>query len=394
MLNRITAVLLALMLCLCPLAALAEEDGTFATCSMPDGAETIDVYSLSRLEAPQGLEALYAAMSNASNRGDVYITRMKNGLALISVACQPLNQSMTSPDLLDLLPQIQQSLSAEFPDMSQDEFFAGLQQLFGREVLVLQATVPLTGDDTALLMGFAFPRKSDMIEVWAAVPDTYADSDALTSDQADLWAFLGSLAFTTGEESEAAALMEHEAYTDPDGLFSVGLPTGCTVVTAGSTPEQLEVARRQFESANPEGASLVFDGFVKDMQDENATVVFTADWQCVLEFFALEEDALSGLTTSAFLDQAEQITQNLMEKYQYAMHLQSGRRFLSAFEHSQLSYWVRQQDYSFHLDVLATITGEKTLREVDLYTPALGYDTAQQQALLDLVAQTLEYQQP
>lgn len=391
MLNRIAAVLLALMLSLCPLAALAEDDGTFATCVMPEGAETIDVYSLSRLEVPQGLETLYAAMSNASNRGDVYITRMKNGLALISLACQPLDQSMTPPDLLDLLPQIQESLTAEFPGMNQDELFSGLQQLFGREVLALQATVPLTGDDTALLMGFAFPRKSDMIEVWAAVPNTYADSDALASDQTDLWNFLGSLAFTTGEEAQTADLMEHETYTDPDGLFSVGLPAGCTVLTANTTPEQLEAARRQFESANPEGASPVFDGFVKDMQDENATVVFSADWQCALEFFTIEEEALSGLTTSSFLGQAEQITQNLTEKYQYAMHLQSGRRFLSGFEHSQLSYWVRQQDYSFHLDVLATITGEKTLREIDLYTPASGYDTAQQQALLELAAQTLEY---
>ena len=84
---RLSKVLL-IMLCalLAAVPAFAQEE-TFATCQMPEGSESLYITEASGLQAPQGLEEMYALMLDANNLSDVYITRMRYGRALASISC-------------------------------------------------------------------------------------------------------------------------------------------------------------------------------------------------------------------------------------------------------------------------------------------------------------------
>ena len=92
------ALALSLSLVLLAVPALSEE--TFATCQIPQGAESLFVTEAGAFEAPDGLEGMYALMLDANSLSDVYLTRMRYGRALASISCTSGVKPGTAQELL------------------------------------------------------------------------------------------------------------------------------------------------------------------------------------------------------------------------------------------------------------------------------------------------------
>lgn len=189
-------------LCVMLACACAEEE-TFATCEIPDGAESVFITEAGAFEVPEGLEDMYALMLDANPMSDVYITRMPNGRALTSISCTSDVEPGTAGDLLALWPQVAQRIAQDVGYINDDPACAAVETAFGFEALVIRTDLAVGQDSMTLLEaeGVAFYNGTDLIEVWAVLPSDSAylyDGEAaseLQSDRAALDAFLQSLEF-------------------------------------------------------------------------------------------------------------------------------------------------------------------------------------------------------
>lgn len=183
--------------------AFAQEEDTIATYMLPDGAEAVFFTDAFTMEAPDGLEPMYALMRTANADSDVYLVRMKHGRALASVSCTPLDAPIDTQAMLSRWPEIAQTISKTVVYINADESCASVEQRYGHEILSITTDIAVGGENMLLLRaeGAAFSQGSDLIELWAvrpADPVYLYDAEAaaeLASDREDLQFFLDSLAF-------------------------------------------------------------------------------------------------------------------------------------------------------------------------------------------------------
>ena len=399
--NQMGCFLLALLL-VCPIWGLAAEGDSFATYVMPEGAETLFVTDISQFEAPQGMETMYAAMGRVTSKGDIYIIRMKNGLALASVSCRTLSRSLTAEELLALTPQILNRLQQEFETVDPSSVTVEVNRQFENPALCVSLTVSPGADGPSFsLQGAAFSQGMEMMEVWSIMP-TDDTLPGLANDRSDMEALLSSLHFGETDDSVSAssidglltavALPDSQPYADPDGAFTVQLPTGSLILTPHSTQEERSSIRQQYIAAHSEGADRLFDSVMGDIDDENATVVFSPDFQAIIEFFCEDAPFFQGYTPRQFFSIAPGIASSLNEKFDHAMCLESDKTLtLSGLEHAILSFWMRDGEMNLRLDAVAAVEGDSTLREIDLLMPVQADSAAQRDRLLALLMQTLQY---
>lgn len=200
---RKTIVCLLLALALACSCALAQEEDTFATYMLPDGAEAAFFTEAATLDVPDGLEPMYALMRTAGAGSDVYVVRMKHGRALASVSCTPLEAPVDAQAILARWPEIAQTISKTVLYINADESCAAVARRYGREAFTVTTDLA-AGDESMLLLraeGLAFAQGGDLIEIWAVRPadpvylyDAQAAAE-LASDREDLQLFLDSLAF-------------------------------------------------------------------------------------------------------------------------------------------------------------------------------------------------------
>lgn len=391
MLKRLMALLIVLALLLSSAAA----EGTIAAYSMPEGAEMLYVTQAGDFFVPKGLEPMYQLMQTASPHGTVYLMRMKNGRALASVSCTPVESPRTAAQLKELWPQIARNIAAEAELVNDDPSCAVVETMFGRDVLHIRTQIA-AGSHTVIPLeaeGFAFCRGSEMMEVWAVHPTEavyHLDEAAaaeLASDCRDLQSFLASLEFAIPEALAAGSA----PYDDPEGRFSLVVPQSAVILTQSSAPEDIEAARSAFVQANPAGAGQVFDEFMSDVDEYNAMLLLTADMQGAIQISCIREAGFKGVTTEMLCGIAPSIQETLMERFGLALLLaaEDGGMMLSGRQQAALSYWLRTEECNLQLDVLACVIGEDWLCEVDVYTA--GGEQTLREILLSLIAQTLVY---
>ena len=186
----------------CSCAAAQEED-TFATYMLPDGAEVAFFTEAAGLDVPGGLEPMYALMRTANVNSDVYLVRMRHGRALASVSCTPLDAPVDAQSMLARWPEIANNISKTVMYINADERCASVARRYGREVLLITTDIAVDGENMLLLRaeGVAFPHGGDLIELWAVRPadpvylyDAQASAE-LDSDREELQLFLDSLEF-------------------------------------------------------------------------------------------------------------------------------------------------------------------------------------------------------
>ena len=93
MLKRLLALIL---ICLSLASAAYAQDGSFATYQLPQGAQACYITQMQELDVPEGLEPMYNLMQHATLQGDIYLIRMPNGRALVSVGCSPVEEELSA----------------------------------------------------------------------------------------------------------------------------------------------------------------------------------------------------------------------------------------------------------------------------------------------------------
>ena len=389
MMKRIMRLLAALgVLWMMGACALAEE-APIASYELPEGARTCHVLEAQTLQAPDGLEALYAAMTQVSPSGDVYLVQMPHGRALASVSCQRARRSFTAEELRELWPQIAQNLGESAVSVTGDASCAQVEQMYGYSMLHIRTGLLLAGNLGVEADGFAFWRDGDLREVWAVYPspDLYAPDSAeaveLAEDVEMLQWFLQRLSFP--------AEAQGERYTYQTGLFAMTLPEEAVVLAPDAQDEELARVRAAFEAANPTGASTLFDGFQTDRREEGAWLVFTPDMRGAAAICAVPNGG-PALDRDALLGQAQAIRQALEAEYGLALCLEeAGSETISGVEQALLTYWVRTGEMNFLLDLMICQV-DGWLYEVDVYT-ADG-DPQTQETLWNWLVPTLRYTPP
>lgn len=204
--KKTLAALLCLILCLISLLGMAEEDDIIVSYAEPEGISVLTLDEASSFIAPSGLEPMYELMLDADSTLDVYLFRMKNGRALMSVSCMDVEKQGTAEELLALWPDIAGGISLSVPYVNNNEACADIETLFGFEALCIQTDIAVTdqaGQALALnARGIAFYRSTELMEVWMVTPATttylYDDEAAaeLQSDVYDLNLLFESLSFS------------------------------------------------------------------------------------------------------------------------------------------------------------------------------------------------------
>lgn len=390
MLKRLLALLFCLLL-LSP-AALAQE-GSFATYQLPQGAQVLYITQAQEFDIPAGLEPMYHLMQHATLQGDIYLMRMPNGRAMVSVGCSPVAEEMTAEELLALWPEIALNIGREVEWVDDDPACAKVENRYGFDLLHIQTQLSTAGDTTLLMdaEAFAFCHEGAMLEVWALTPADpiylYDEEAAreLDEDRAALEMFLESLDFT----GQIPAI-QSEDYADPDGRFTMQVLTDSVIITADTPMEEVSAAREQFVCSNAPGAANVFDQMMTDVYEERVTLILTADMKGAILVFCSREEAFAGVTPDQLVKLAEPIRQSLSERFGIAVTLNADNRAtISRMEHACMCYWLRSEECNLQLDVLACVTGGDWLCEVDLFT--VDGDQTVRSILHSLVAQTLRY---
>lgn len=202
------AVLIALCALLAAFPALAED--TFATCQMPEGSESVYITEAYDLQAPQGLEEMYALMLDANDQSDIYITRMRYGRALVSISCTTGAGPGAAEDLVALWPEAAKRIAEDVAFVDDSASCADMDSVFGYDALLIRTDIAVGEESMVLLEAqcAAFFNGPDLIEVWTLLPSDSAylyDEQAaaeLASDRADLEAFISSLAFPPNENTQ------------------------------------------------------------------------------------------------------------------------------------------------------------------------------------------------
>jgi len=386
--------LLALWVCLMLMAPAAlAQDGSFATYQLPQGAQVCYITQAQEFDVPEGLEPMYNLMQHATLQGDIYLMRMPNGRALVSVGCSPFAQEASAEELLALWPEIALNMEREAEWVNDDPACAAVENRFGFDLLHIQTQIS-AGDDTTLLMdaeAFAFCHEGAMMEVWALQPadpiylyDEQAAQE-LAEDRAALEQFLNSLDFTG-----KIPAIESEPYADPDGRFTVQVIANSVIITGDTPMNEVSAARERFVAANDAGADNAFDQMMSDVYENRVTLILTEDMKGAVQIFCSQEESFAGATPEQLVKLAEPIRQSLSERYGIAVTLSADNRVtISRLEHACLCYWLRSEECNLQLDVLACVTGENWLCEVDVFT--VDGDQTVRSILQSLVAQTLRY---
>ena len=374
--KRFCALVLALvMFCGCALAD-SSRPASIATYTLPAGAEAVHLMDADAWDVPEGLEVMYAMMKNADPTGNIYLTRMKHGRALVSVAC---SEPESIPDLQQLLAMwydtIAQTIADEENVMSVycAEDSAKLTERFGFEALQINTILEESAFGMAYeAEGIAFCRGKELLEIWAVSPveNAYEQDETaareLESDRADMQTFLKSLNFSAEQSSEA---VRGVTFFDPEGRFNVMVPADCTILTQHSGQQEIDRAREAYAAAHPDGGNGLFDEYLSDVKDQQVVLFISADQQLVAEVFASQVEDFRDITTDQLRMLANPIAQSLADRFDVALLLDDSETVrLSGHDHAALTYWVREGAANVQLDILAAVLDDAWLYEVDLYT--------------------------
>lgn len=389
MMKRLWAMLAAFLL----LSGSALASTPIASYTLPAGAEVLHLWDSGAWQAPEGLEGMYTLMQIAE--GNVYLVRMPNGRAMVSVSSTETPGGRTAQEMLELWPQIAANIAREGVAVDAGENCASVENLYGFDALHIETdiTVGEWGQGLSLdAEGIAFLRDRELLEVWAVAPakETYAQDETaageLAADVAAMEMFMQSLNFTDLEELS----VEGEAYIDPEGRFAVVIPAGSTVITASTPQADVDAARQTYLSAHKEGADKLFDEYMRDIETQNVTVFISPNQNLVAEVSASREETFLDMTADQLAQLSPVIERSLADRFDIAVLLSNQQRLtISGHKHAWLACWLRSGEVDTQLDILAAVLDDAWLYEVDLFTH--NGDQTQRTLWNTMITQTMRY---
>lgn len=411
---RFLALLTAVLLVFAPLAQATSHIAYF---HQPEGSAMYALDEMGAAAAPQGLEDLYALFAQGNPEATVYVFRMPNGRALLSISCLE-----TEPDTTDALYEKRDALAAGLQASLTDVLAATptfeLKEIYGQQALVAAMSLQLV-NGTVDAQVAVFYRGGDLMEVWTAWPSASRylfDAQAAQELKSDLTALdelEASLDFSLPEETgtpdastdlddslesvldlinskeDANVQPESTPYmtvASDDGLFSMKVPLDTVLVHAGSDEAAIARARKLF--ADIKGGEECFDLWMQDIQDVSGWLLISREYGVAAQVFVSEAGDFANMTAPMLMQLEQPILQMMQESYDKAGVADDASTVeIDGKEHAWLTYDLYKGDMNLLTFVLAA-ADEAYLYELDVYT--LINEDSQQEALIEIITMMLE----
>ena len=414
--NRLLALITAALLFLAPMAHATDHIAYFHQ------AEGIERYALSEMagaEVPEGLEVLYGLFSEGNPEATVYVFRMPNGQALLSISCMEMNETMTAQELYEQRELLGKSLMDDMDGMMAVAPRFESTQKYGFECIAAPYTLYTPGEPEEQLQlegrVAVFFRGNDLIEVWTGYPglaNYLFDQEATGLLQSDLKAleeFEASLDFSLPQEAddpipdafasflqdkdEPAAVEEqvpHMTVTADDGSFRMDVPLDTMIVHAGSDENTVARARALF--ADVKGGEECFDLWYQDVQSLNCWLLISREHRVAAQVYVNEVGSFKGMTAEDMLMLEQPVLEMMQQQYDHAeVSDESCVTEIAGKEHSMMTYSLDKGDMHLLTFVMAAVD-EVNLYEMDVY--AVIDEATDTEALIETVTmmlETLEY---
>lgn len=417
--NRLLALLTAALLLVAPLAQATDHIAYF---HQPEGVEMFALAEMGAAAAPKGLEDLYALFAQGNPASTVYVFRMPNGRALLSISCLETDSPGTTEALYEQRQALATGLQGSMTDVMAAAPEFQLEEIYGQQALVARMSLQLTSG-TADAQVAVFYRGSDLLEVWTAYPSASRylfDQEAaqeLKGDLAELEALEASLDFSLPEDGQASS-QEPAANTDAnplssmldiingkqdasiaqpsetpymsvtanDGLFSIKVPLDTVLVHPGSDEASIARARKLF--ADIAGGEECFDLWWQDLLDVNGWLLISREYGVAAQVFVSEAGNFAGASAQKLAELEQPILLMMQDSYDSARVADEASTVeIDGKEHAWLTYDLYKGDMSMLTFVLAA-ADDTYLYEMDVYT--LINEASDQDALIEIITMMLE----
>lgn len=388
--NRLLALLTAALLFLVPVASATDHIAYF---HQAEGIERYALEEFANAPVPQGLEVLYGLFAEGNPEATVYVFRMPNGQALLSISCLETGAEGSVDAVYEQREQLAKSLMDSMDGMMALAPTFELKEMYGQQAITAPVVLDTPGEPEAQLQlegqVTAFYRGEDLIEVWTCYPgmvnylfDQEA-TDALSGDLEALEAFEASLDFSLPqkeddgipdafvnflqdkEEPETQQQSPHMTITADDGTFRMDVPVDTTVIHAGSDEDAVARARTLF--ADVEGGEECFDLWYQDVQSLNCWLLISREQRVAAQVYVNEAGSFKGMTAEDMLQLEQPVLEMMQQQYDHAeLSDESCVAEIAGKEHSMMTYSLDKGDMHLLTFVMAAVD-EVNLYELDVY---------------------------
>ena len=413
--NRLLALLTAALLLLAPLAQATSHIAYF---HRPEGVEMFALAEMGAAVAPNGLEDLYTLFAQGNPASTVYVFRMQNGRALLSISCLETDNPGTTEALYEQRQALAAGLQGSMSDVMPAAPEFQLEEIYGQQALVARMSLQLTSG-TADAQVAVFYRGSDLMEVWTAYPSASrylfdkAAAQELKDDLAQLEELAATLDFNLPEDEqepaantdtnplssmldiindkqEASIAQPDETpymnVTANDGLFSIKVPLDTVLVHPGSDEASIARARKLF--ADIAGGEECFDLWWQDLLDVDGWLLISREYGVAAQVFVSEAGNFAGASAQMLAELEQPILLMMQDSYDSASVADEASAVeIDGKEHAWLTYDLSKGDMNLLTFVLAS-ADDTYLYEMDVYT--LINETSDQEALIEIITMMLE----
>ena len=398
--NRLLALFIAVLLMLAPMAQATSHIAYF---HQPDGVERYALEEMSNAAAPQGLEEMYTLFAMGNPEATVYVFRMPEGQALLSISCLETGAEGSTEALAEQRERIAEGLAAQLEGVLAAVPELTLEEIYGQQALVTQMILH-AGEMVLDAKAAVFYRGADLIEVWTVAPNQSqylfdeAAADQLKSDLACLAEMEASLDFVLPEETASTivdALQDGSGeqeerprmtVTADDGTFRMDVPLDTVVLHSAS--DENTVARTRALFADVEGGQACFDLWLEEIREVKGWLLISRETGVAAQVYVNPAESFAGMTAEQLCMLEQPVLEMMKQDYDSAAVAdESSVAELDGLEHAWLSYSLDKGDMHLLTFVLAA-ADQDYLYEIDIY---VGLDeNSDDDTLTEIVLMMLE----
>ncbi len=426
--NRVLAFVLSLLLLWLPAAQATDHIANF---HQPEGVEMYALEDAKNMSVPSGLQEMYDLFAQGNRAATVYVFRMPNGRALLSVSCMEMDQPGETQQLYEQRQELATQLFASMGDQLTGEPVFALEKMYGQEALVSTMTLNTQSGTLEAKVTF-FYRGEDLMEVWTMHPvaSRYLfDDDAaaqLEEDLGYLKDFEDSLDFTVPDEDtpepkddnglssvldyinsqdiqsisdddqpaqsiSSGDQTAHMTVTADDGSFRMDVPVDTVVVHAGSDESIIARARTLF--ADVKGGVECFDIWFEEVTESDGWLLISRQAGVVAQVYVNDAGNFAGMDAETMLQLEGPVLDMMKESYEHAeLADESSIETLDGMEHVWFTYDIRTGDMDLLSFVLAAVE-DQTLYEIDVYILVdEDVDVDETSEIVIMMLESLDYQ--
>lgn len=398
--NRLLALFIAVLLMLAPMAQATSHIAYF---HQPDGVERYALEEMSNAAVPQGLEEMYTLFAMGNPEATVYVFRMPDGQALLSISCLETGAEGSTEALAEQKERIAEGLAAQLEGVLAAVPELTLEEIYGQQALVTQMSLH-AGEMVLDAKAAVFYRGADLIEVWTVAPNQSqylfdeAAADQLKSDLACLAEMEASLDFALPEETASTivdALQDGSGeqeerprmtVTADDGTFRMDVPLDTVVLHSASDENTVARVREQF--ADVEGGQACFDLWLEEIREVKGWLLISRETGVAAQVYVNPAESFAGMTAEQLCMLEQPVLEMMKQDYDSAAVAdESSVAELDGLDHAWLSYSLDKGDMHLLTFVLAA-ADQDYLYEIDIY---VGLDeNSDDDTLTEIVLMMLE----